>query len=507
MDLQAPLPPPSPEFVRFAWTQGELAYRLRKIQKRIREKWLSCSPQFLKFYIECTRRLGKSTFGLIWLTEGCIKNPGSVSAYFAPVKEGLRDYILPIIEKTYADCPDDLRPVLDHTLTLTFPNGSKIIFRGSNNQQHRVRRGNAFLRVFVDEGRDVDDLDNLVDSVIIPSLFSTLGRLMISSTPADNEDHPLHAIKQECEKDGCYFHCTIYDANAADPDDFPLARIELWKKETKDPIAWAREYLAQWVKDPTKLIIPEWTGSPPLPERDEFFQFYHKYSSLDSGVTDKTAGLSGYYDFQRAVLIIEREFVLQGEQVISRVIAQNVKTNEHDLGYQTTHDRKSNEYKRLAPHERVFRRIADNNNLILINDLNTDYDLDFIPTSKDELPAMINLVREWSRNGRILVASECRELLGCLSNAVWDKKREKLAKSKVFGHFDALMALVYLVRNVDTQTNPIPKYYGKTYATHSIPLTADPTRPQHTADALARIFSIKSDRDKSREDFTKGRGL
>ncbi len=496
----------SPEKIRLAWETGTLGYRLRNIQKKIRKEWIAASAKFLKFYIECTRRLGKSTYGLIWLTEDCIKNPGCQNAFFAPVKEGLKDYIKPIIDQAFADCPDDLRPTLDATLTLTFPNGSRILFRGSNNQQHRVRRGNAFRRVFIDEARDVDDLDNLVDSVVIPSLFSTLGRLLISSTPADSEDHPLHAIKQAAEKEGWYFHCTIYDAARYDPEEFPSTRIALFKSETKDPIAWQREYEAKWVKDPTKTVIPEWDDKYIQPAaRDEFFPFYHKYDALDSGVTDKTAGLLGYYDFRRAVLFVEREFTLQDSEVRTDRIALEFKAREVELEYQLLHDRKSPEYRQLNQNQKVFRRVADNNNLILVNDLNSLYDLDFFPTGKDELVAMINLCREFVKDGRIIVDARCTELIGCLRNGIWDKKREKLAKSKIFGHFDALMALVYLVRNIDQHTNPIPKHFGKTWATHAgVPMNA--SSPTRATDALAKLFNVKTTRDQARQDFANGNG-
>jgi len=506
-------PPPSilsPDDTRFAWEQGELGYRLRNIQKKIRKEQIRAHATFLKFYIECTRRLGKSTYGLLWLSEDCIKNPGGVSAFFAPVKDGLRDFIGDFdkpdtpIGQAFKDCPEDLRPTLDASLTLNFPNGSKIIFRGSNNQTHRTKRGGAFRRVVVDEGRDVDDLDNLIDSVVIPSLFSTEGRVCISSTPADTEDHPLHAIMQAAKKEGWYFHCTIYDAQRYDPADFPPSRIALFKSETKDPIAWQREYLALWVKDPTKIIIPEWRDEfVRAVAPDEFFQFYHKYSALDSGVTDKTAGLLGYYDFKQAKLFIEDEFFLQGEEVRTDRIAQLFKDKEKALGYQKIHDRKDPAYRSLAVNEKVYRRVADNNNLILVNDLNSLHGLDFFPTSKDELAAMINFCREWVNSGRIIVAPRCKELLGCLSNAVWDKKREKLAKSKIFGHFDALMALVYMVRNVDASTNPIPKHFGKSFATHAIPMNAE-NRPQTQADNLARIFNVRTDRDQARSNFVKG---
>ena len=467
---------------------------------------MAASKKSIKFYVECTRRLGKSTWGLLILTETCIKHPGSKAGFYAPVKEGLKDYIVPIVDKAFSDCPDDLKPTLDSSLTLKFPNGSTIIFRGSNNQQHRVRRGNDLRIAFIDEARDVDDLDTLVESVVIPSLFTSEGRLIISSTPADTEDHPLYAIKQAAEKDGWYFKATIYDAGYYDPLDFPAERIELFKNETKDPIAWQREYLAMWVKDPTKTVIPEWDDkyiqkSP----RDEYFPFYHKYDALDSGVTDKTAGLLAYYDFKRAILFVEDEFALEGSEVITKRISDEFKSRESRLEYQTIHDRKSPLYRNLNQNQKVFRRVADNNNLVLINDLNSLYDLDFFGTGKDSLEAMINLCREFVKDGRIIVDSRCTELIGCLRNGIWDKRREKLAKSKIFGHFDALMALVYLVRNVDQHTNPIPEFFGKTWATHAgVPMNA--SSPTRTTDALAKLFNVKTPREQARDDFAKGNG-
>ncbi len=493
-----------PETVRFAWKHGELSYRLRNGQKKARLAVAAAHEKFLKFYLECTRRFGKSTYGLVWLSEDCIKNPGSVSAFFAPVKEGLRDYVLPIISQTFSDCPDDLRPTLDATLTLTFPNGSKIMFRGSNNQQHRVRRGNAFRRVFVDEGRDVDDLDNLVDSVIIPSLFSTMGRLLISSTPADTEDHPLHAIKQAAEREGWYFRFTILDAHRYDPLDFPLARIETWERETSDKVAWQREYMALWVKDPTKTVIPEWDDSYiQTIERDEFFPYYQKYVSMDLGVRDKTAAIFGYYDFKRAKLIIESEFTMKDAEVLTDNIAAKIKETERALGYQLIHDRDHEKWRSLQTHEKVYRRVADNNNPLLVQDLNSKHGMDFFGTRKDELPAMINLCREFVKDGRIIVDSKCVELIGCLRNGVWDKHKRELARSKVYGHFDALMSLVYLVRNVDTGTNPIPKFFGKTWATHSgVPMNASDPMTGH--EVLSKIFQVKTQRDSARESFAKG---
>ena len=493
-----------PEKISAAWQIGELGYRLRKIQRKIWQAWLKASAAHLKFYVESCRRTGKSTLGLMWLTEDCIQHPGSVSAFFAPVKEGLRDYILPIIAQTFSDCPPKFLPLLDANLTLDFPNGSKIIFRGSNNQQHRVRRGNSFRRVYIDEARDVDDLDTLLESVVIPSLFSTEGKVIIGSTPADSEDHPLHDIKVQAEREGWYFHCDIYDCNKADPLDFPLDRIAQWKSETMDPVAWDREYLALWVKDPTKTVIPEWSDANVRPAtRDEYFPWYHKYTAIDSGVTDKTALLFGYYDFKQAKLFVEAEAILQGEEVRTDRIAALVKSNEARLDYQHEYDPNSTAYKLLQDHEKVKWRIADNDNLILIKDLNVNHNLNFFATQKDDLNAQINKVRLWCSSGKIIVSSDCPELRGCLQNGQWDRDRKKLAKSKTYGHFDALMALVYLVRNVDDHTNPIPPHVFKNPYTHAIPLDAN--ERLNPAEKLAKIFFKPTIGQQLRQDFANGK--
>jgi hypothetical protein len=65
------------------------------------------------------------------------------------------------------------------------------------------------------------------------------------------------------------------------------------------------------------------------------------------------------------------------------------------------------------------------------------------------------------------------------------------------------MALVYLVRNVDTTTNPVPKHFGKSWATHAI----GHERPEvpTAAHELARIFNVKTERDSARDDFARGR--
>ena len=63
-------------------------------------------------------------------------------------------------------------------------------------------------------------------------------------------------------------------------------------------------------------------------------------------------------------------------------------------------------------------------------------------------------------DGRIVVHPRCTQLLGCLKYGVFNNKRSEFARSNVYGHYDHLAALIYLVRNLSTHSNPIPADHG-----------------------------------------------
>jgi hypothetical protein len=86
------------------------------------------------------------------------------------------------------------------------------------------------------------------------------------------------------------------------------------------------------------------------------------------------------------------------------------------------------------------------------------------PTNKDELRAMVNYLRRWVNDGRLIVHPRCEFLAACLKFGVWDKSPTKenpgFALSKKYGHYDALAAVIYLLRYIDERTNPVPPGLG-----------------------------------------------
>ena len=238
------------------------------------------------------------------------------------------------------------------------------------------------------------------------------------------------------------------------PDDgSEVAVIEaiLVSKKIEFPDNWSlsttfrREYLCEFITDSDLQIIPEWNDKYVVDEpKDEMYSFWHKYVGMDLGTKDFTACIFGHYNFRKAILYIEDEFKMNGPTMNTNLLVGQIKATEAAL------------WGEVPP----FRRISDNNNLHLLQDMGSIHQLHFLATNKDTLEAMINEVRLLVQAGRIIINPKCKQLIGCLKYGVWDEKRKGFARSSTYGHFDALAALIYLVRNIAFNSNPVPKEYG-----------------------------------------------
>ena len=69
---------------------------------------------------------------------------------------------------------------------------------------------------------------------------------------------------------------------------------------------------------------------------------------------------------------------------------------------------------------------------------------------------MVNKVCVYMAGLRIMISEACPFLIGSLYNCVWkDHLKKEFARSKTYGHGDAVAALIYMVRNL-VESNPIP---------------------------------------------------
>jgi hypothetical protein len=386
---------------------------------------------------------------LILHAECCIKNPGVQTAYVAPVEKGLADYISPIIGVVFSDCPDDLLPKFrDKSNDLLFPNGSRVVFNGCNMRQYRYMRGQKLALATVDEMAEVDDLEGAVDDVLFPAVWDSHGEMVLSGTPpvVPSPDHPVMRYVETAKINDSYWHSTVYDAGYTD-EEINEAMREVGI-DGKESARFKREFLAEFVRDESAVIVPEFMDKVHVREvaRPVYYDLLYKGSGADLGVADKTIEVFGYYDFPKAQVVIQREFVIEGSEVRTDIFAQRHKSVVVELDW----------------NERATFW-SDNSNLMLLQDLSQLHQIYISATDKEDKAQWLNLLRIMFKQGRILIDPSCKVLIATLNGAFWkDELKRDYGRSKALGHMDALDALIYFIRNLNMTGNPFPINYDLT---------------------------------------------
>lgn len=259
----------------------------------------------------------------------------------------------------------------------------------------------------------------------------------------------MYAIKQRALLEGWIVQIPIWEANKLDPKAYPIELVNEWKEETIKGVdgqeIWEREYECKWVVNRRKMAVPEWDSSKMVvsSSRDPYYQFYHHYVGIDWGYKDFTGIVLATYNFRKARLEVDSELTFSGKEVRSDLISEKMSlTQDHLWGKDFV----------------MYRQVSDSADPILINELNKYKGMSFVPVQKAHtLEAMMNEFRVLVAQGKVVIDPKCQMTIHCLENAVWTDKRDKLDKDIITRHFDHLMALVYLTRVLDLNSNPIPK--------------------------------------------------
>jgi hypothetical protein len=434
------------------WYRGILSFKFHKAQKIIDDIYSKIAIKL--FVCNCARQFGKSFWAACKAIEMAISKPNAIIIYGAAFYKDLIKYIIPAFKKIMDGCPKDIKGEYKSS-SFEFPNGSIIHLVGVDKNPDGLR-GNTIDMYILDECGYIKALDYIYSSIIIPATtHRPNAKIIFISTPPNTPDHPFTDFCHQAQKDNAYAVFTIYDNPMLSEQ-----AIDKLAKEVggKDSTTWKREYLCKFVTDQNLKIIPEWLEDEEWEKEyvkelptDQFYEFYHRYVCMDLGFVDFTALLFGYYDWKRAALIIQDEFQAHGPSANSASLHKQITEIEQRL-WGTIQPRK---------------RIADNNNPQFLNEFLVNHQMVITPTSKENLDAMINEVKLWVSQGKLIINPKCKQLIGCLKYGVWDSTKKRVfARSKTYGHYDHLAALIYMIRNIDTTTNPIPPTLGLSHQTH-----------------------------------------
>jgi hypothetical protein len=246
------------------------------------------------------------------------------------------------------------------------------------------------------------------------------------------------------------------DAPHINPD-----ALERYCVEMGGPLStkWRREAECEIVVDESRAVLPEFSAnekhvvgecgavlgwSPPL-HRDW-------YIGADVGYLDLTAILLGWFDFEQNCIVVE------DERILVRPTSADIQAASLEL-----------ERVHVPPPQRVLSRHADAPAIVLA-DLRSqqpkgaDDALYWRLPLKDDKEAAVNAVRLAIARHQLRIHPRCRHLIAHMRGAIWNKSRTEFERSEVVvsgnsingGHFDAVDALVYLVRAVDRRRNPEP---------------------------------------------------
>lgn len=304
----------------------------------------------------------------------------------------------------------------------------------------------------VDEAGFCNDLQEVVYSVLAPTTTMTNGRGLLSSTPAPDEpDHDfIKLFVEPAINEGTLFKYTLYDNPMLTQEEIQKI-VDRYPDGEKNP-RFRAEYLCEIIRNVETVVIPEFDDqaeSEIVTSEYKIPKYYDSYVGMDIGGKDFTVLLLAYYDFIKNAVVIQDEIVLKKKQN-SQEIAQLL----------------SAKIKELWNEKPPYLMFADNNNQILLNDLQMYHGLNFITTRKDNKEAAINKVRLMIQNREIIIDPKCKTLIAHIRNCSWAKTSSnqtfrRFARWSADGsHFDALDALIYLIRNVIYGKNPFPKGYN-----------------------------------------------
>lgn len=475
------------EVFKELFRRGKLSFILyphqRPIYNKIQEVLTSTETTDNSHVLDISRQFGKSLTMFLVAVEFCLAKPYQTVVYVAPLKKQVVEIVT---ENTY-------RVVFQHATKaqlptlkdseLLFANGSRIRLAGTDNHNYESLRGGSAHLVILDEAGFMSNLNTGVIPTVLPMLKTTGGKIIYASTPPETLDHDYYDVLREHDESGNISTFTIHDDKSLTQRQLDTI-ISACKGA--DTTLFKREYECKRIAESSQQVLPELTFEMAAKLRinekykqDDLLQYWDKYVIADWGGKDHTAIVFAHYNYHAKKVVIEDQLNLTGSKISSGRIAQEIKNKITELWPDPTWRKKVYYW-------------CDSNNVLIQNDMIITHNLPFVSTSKDRLAEqMVQKVRDWVFDERIQFAPKAEFTLNSCMSAWWSKGKDKFATSKIYGHYDHLAAVVYLIRNVNTNNDTLPRFAkGMNSYTHHIDVNYN-NNQQNVTNSLKNIFTRK----------------
>lgn len=448
------------------------------------------------YILDCSRRFGKDFLSLIIAIENAIRRPGSVLTYATAFQKDINEIVVPLMEQILRDCPDKAKPVYrtSHQGTSNgyyFPNKSVLKMVGVETRPDSLR-GRFSDGFFFSETSFISKLEEALISVCMPQLIGRLhAAFLLNSTPPVEPDHfwDTHLCPDAMAR-GAYVLRTI--------DDNPLlsrSEKEEFVRSAGGPTSERalREYYCVRIRSATQTVVPEFHRDTHVRE-SSYPPYAHGVTVIDPGVRDLCAVSTGYYDFERAKLVIRHAWSQRNantNQVVAAIRELEEKTFAN-LPYWTNNGFKTNPLCRFSDTEAR-----------LVLDLNTIHEMRVVNVDKSSgREAMLHSFRNAVQLGRIEWHPEAELSISSVEAAVWNKDRSDWARTEKHGHFDQLAVAQYAWTMANKIDNPFPPsgvVMSRQYSRDDLALPHHTlVRNRRVADAWDRIWGKRKFRTRGR---------
>lgn len=439
-----------------AWRRGVLKHKLDSTQEQLYNEFYTSKNKLTTWLL--SRRNGKSFLLCVLALEQCLKKPNSIVKFVSPTKMQVSQNVRPILRQLLEDCPIDVKPEFrTKDYIYYFTNGSELQLAGNDGgHAERLRGGDSDL-YFVDEAGSCSDLTNLLKSILMPTTLITKGRGILASTPPKDSEHEFLNYIEEAQSKGSLSIRTIDDNPRITQDQRQELIEELGGIGSEE---CRRELFCEIIKNAKTSVLPEFNKALEDKIVKEWPKppYFDAYEAMDTGGKDFTVVLYAYYDFRADKIVIEDETVIDFQEPgnTTKKLVEEINKKEKTLWTNPITLEYRKPYARVSDIDYIFLNEIKNQSQLIHNPEQT---IVFNITKKDNRDAAISNTRIMLNSEKIIINPRCITLIRHLNHVKWNKNKTELARSSDNGHYDAVMALVYLIRNIIYGKNPYPIGY------------------------------------------------
>lgn len=450
------------DIASYLWEEGDLRSKLWPQQLQIYDKIRSGTLTGTEIVLLCARQFGKSHLGVILALEDAIRMPDCCIIIIGPTIKQTKEIVNPRMRKIIRDAPQGMirQSKSDNKWIVYHPredgegwddnNFSEIVIGGFD-QSASAQRGKTVKNIYVEEIVDSkpDDYLDVMRSDLGPALTHSKGGKMIFLTTLPKiPDHPFITdtmVKAELRE--ALFKFTIYDNKQLTQQDFDDCVERCGGKHT---IEFQREYECKIVRDPTKVVVPDFDEGIHVKDPIMLPPKFNAFTTIDwGGVRDKTVALLHYYDFLNDTDVFWDERVFDANTPSSVIV------------YGGSPDFLASKSLELVTPDSVMgmelmwgwpvTRYGDVPGQLSV-DLNLDHAFNVLTPVKDDWRAGINLMNMRFSTGKVLVHKRCTFLRTTLRSGMFNKQKTDFDRTEALGHCDALAACMYAIRSCSRES-------------------------------------------------------